>query len=182
LLWFYLTSEVLGTKNKNNWLYFSPETSILEKLQNLDVNLTLSSIDYLNRLNSASQEQKIAGGKQDVILFSHILQYTTDDNLVLEELKRLLRPGGIILLQTVINWEMERTYENPQSSEDKDRLNQYFEPGVKRIYGCDFQKHLMRAGFDVEVINYSERLGEYANQYYQLGDGARELIFKCKKI
>lgn len=182
LLWFYLSNEVLVEKNKNNFLYFKPEAPILERLKNLNISITEGNLEYLQQLGNLSSSEKFQGGHFDVIIFSHILQYIKNEQPVFDELKRLLKPSGSVILLTIVNWEMERTYENPHSEEDIDRLKHYFELGVERIYGSDFKKYLMRAGFHVEVIDYADELGADAKDYYQLGSGNREIIFKCKKV
>lgn len=183
VLWFYITNEVIGKKNKNNFLYFSPEKAILKKLQALDISLQTSKISYLNNIEKTPHEKKLEGGKYDVIIFHQQLQYITNEKPVFEELKRLLRPGGFVIITTIINWEMDHTYENITTDEDKDRLKSYFEPGVQRIYGSNFHKHLKKTGlFDVEEIDYAFQLGNAAINYYQLGNRSREIIFKCKKI
>jgi len=182
LLWFYLKNEVLGQKNKNNFLCFNTESILIEKLKKHNINITYSDVNYLNRLGEIHPEKKLKGGKADVILFTHVLEYVKNEEAVFEELKRLLRTGGFVLIQTIVNWEMDRTYDNPKTSEDRDRLKSYFEPGAQRIYGYDFKKLLGRAGFKVEKIDYADQLGTSAKKYYRLGDGTREMIFKCKKI
>jgi SAM-dependent methyltransferase len=179
-LWFYLSNEVLGKKNKNKFLYFSPEPVILDKLKQYNIKLHECSIDYFNNLQIDDFE-KFPGSRYDVIIFSHLLQHLKDEQAVFSELKRLLRPGGFVIIITLINWEMERTYENPVTEEDRDRLNRCFEPGLERVYGADFQKRLVKAGFGVEIIDYADQLGSVAREYYRLGDGTREMIFKCKK-
>ena len=179
-LWFYLSNEVLGKKNKNNFLYFSPESVLLEKLKNFNIILDEKQLEYFDRLEKNDYE-KLPGSQYDVIIFSHLLQYIKDEQTILGELKRLLRPGGFVIIITHINWEMDRTYENPVTDEDKDRLHLYFEPGLQRVYGSDFQKKLIKAGFVVETIDYAYQLGSVAREYYRLGDGTREMIFKCKK-
>lgn len=137
-------------------------------------------MDYLNNLLTPDFE-KLPGSHYDVIIFSQLLQYVQDEQAVFSELKRLLRPGGVVIILTVINWEMERTYENPVTDEDRDRLHKFYEPGLERVYGADFQKRLVKAGFEVEVIDYADQLGYVAREYYRLGDGTREMIIKCKK-
>jgi SAM-dependent methyltransferase len=175
-LWFYLSNEVIGKKNKTNFLYFNPDPSLLNKLNALPLNLTLKSKEYF-----LFQDEKIRGGSFDVILMPHLIQFLKNEDQALEELLRLLRPGGFVLMMTVINWSMDRVYESPKTEEDESRLGGTMEPGVERVYGSNFQKHIERAGFKVEAINYPEQLGEPAHQYYRLGDEIRELIFKCKK-
>jgi len=179
-LWFYLSNEVLGKKNKNKFLFFSPEPALFEKMRNYNIELDVESIEYLDALQKGECE-KLTGSRYDVIIFSHLLQYVKDELSVLGELKRLLRPGGFVIIITLINWEMERSYENPVTDEDRDRLHRYFEPGLERVYGADFQKRLVRAGFGVDAVDYADQLGSVAREYYRLGDGTREMIFKCKK-
>lgn len=180
-LMFYLCDEVLGQKNKKRFLYFEPEKVVVDKLSSKDVRVEKSDILYLNSLTENCSD-RLSGGEKDVIICSHVLQYTKDDEGALQELKRLLRPGGIILIVTLINWEMDRSYENPSSNEDRERLDEFFEPGVERVYGANFFKILVKAGFEVEAIDYAERLGDNAQKYYQLGTADREMIFKCRKI
>jgi SAM-dependent methyltransferase len=146
-----------------------------------DIALTECGLPYLRKLKNSKADEKLPGGKYDVILFSHVLQKIKNEELVFEELKRLLRPGGFALIQTLIDWKMERTYENPKNEEDIDRLKPIFEPGIERIYGANFKKQLVNTGFHVEMIDYADLLGNYAQTYYQLGNGSREIIFKCKK-
>ena len=179
-LWFYMTNEVLGKKNKNKFLYFAPEKAILKRLREYDINLDIAEFDYFQLLDSENIS-KFQGGVYDVIIFSHLIQYVKNDMQAFHELRRLLRPGGFVILQTIINQEMDRTYEHINTLEDRDRLKNFFEPGVESIYGANFHKHLIKAGFKVEVIDYADQLGSDAQSYYRLGNGERELIFKCKK-
>lgn len=180
-LWFYLSNEILGKKNKRNFLYFSPELSVLERIKAYPVSVTTAGKSYFNDIDNPVFTGKFKGGTFDVILFPQVLQFVDDDLAVLEELRRLLRTGGLALIMTVVNQQMDRTYEKPTSDEDRDRLFHFYEPGIVRVYGANFKRHLMKAGFRVEVVNYPEELGQQAQSYYQLGDGSREVIFKCKK-
>ena len=179
VLWFYLSNEVLGKKNKNRFLYFSPESSLYKKLMSWDIELSEMPNEYFDRLNS--EEPKLTGSRYDVILFPQMLQFAKEEHVVFSELKRLLRPGGFVVLMTLVNWEMDRMYEKPITEEDRDRLKNFYEPGLQRVYGADVAKRLSKAGFHVETIDYPDQLGSVAREYYRLGDGSREMIFKCKK-
>jgi len=180
VLWFYLTNEVLGKKNKKKFLYFSPGRLVIEKLLQYDLKVDVAPLTYFDSLIDEGTE-KLKGGKYDVILFVHLLQRVKDEQLVFSELLRLLRPGGFVLIITLINWDMDRTYEKPETEEDRDRLKNYYSPGLVRVYGSDVAKRLVKAGFDVETIDYADQLGDAARDYYRLGEGSREIIFKCKK-
>jgi SAM-dependent methyltransferase len=181
VLWFYLTNEVLGKKNKNRFLYFSPDQFLVEKLKQYTVENDLASSDYFDKLTDSTFE-KLPGGKYDVIIFVQLLQIVKDEQAAFAELKRLLRTGGFIIVMTLVNWEMDRTYEKPVTDEDKDRLSQFYSPGLERVYGSDVAKKLIKAGFSVEAVDYVDQLGPAAREYYRLGDGSTNIIFKCKKL
>jgi SAM-dependent methyltransferase len=178
-LWFYLKNEVLGKKNKNKYLWFSPDRIIKKKALKAGIELTIPEKRYMP--NCYDENKKLPGGVFDVIIFSNQLQFLKNDEKALAELRRLLRTGGFVLIQTIVNPEMDRTYEQISTDDDRDRLKKFYEPGIRSMYGINFHKHLSRAGFDVEIINYADRLGEEAIQYYQLGSSYRNTIFKCKK-
>jgi SAM-dependent methyltransferase len=180
VLWFYLTNEVLGKKNKNRFLYFSPDKVIIEKLQHYPIETEIAYPEYFDRLADSNFE-KLPGGKFDVIIFVHLLQMVKDEQVVFTELRRLLRTGGFVIVMTLVNWEMDRTYLKPVTDEDKDRLKNYYTPGLERVYGSDVGKRILKAGFEVETIDFAEQLGNAARKYYRLGEGSREIIFKCKK-
>lgn len=38
------------------------------------------------------------------------------------------------------------------------------------------------SGFEVEVIDDADQLGNAAQSYYQFGEDPEEIIYKCKKI
>ncbi|MBN1927334.1 MAG: methyltransferase domain-containing protein [Prolixibacteraceae bacterium] len=179
-LWFFLSNEIIGKRNKKIFLVFGNNKLLVKKLKSQGITPEIVDIGYID--SSASQKQNsLPGNIYDVIILPHVLQFITDDQLVYIELKRLLRPGGIAIIQTVTNPEMDRTYENIKTTEDIDRLKDHYEPGYLRIYGANFSKHLTKAGFDVEVVDYAEQLGLHAREYYQVGRSERELIYVCKK-
>lgn len=181
VLWFYLTNEIIGKKNKKRFLYIDPQQPILNKLEQLNINVDIESRNtFINRL-IPSNRKKDQGSIYDVVIFSQQLQFIGNEDLVLAELKRLLRTGGIILLQTIVNPNMDRAYENIETAEDRDRLKNFYQPGIKSIYGINLSKQLTKAGFKVEVIDFAQQLGESAIEYYRLGNSSREIIYKCKK-
>jgi SAM-dependent methyltransferase len=178
-IWFYLTNEVIGLKNKSRFLYVDPHPILLKKLKQNNIQVEVLDKSYFN--HEIYRNHKVQGGIYDVIIFSHQLQYMKNDEACLEELKRLLRTGGIALIQTIVHPEMDRTYEHINTSDDRDRLKEYYEPGIESVYGVNFHKHLKKAEFKIEIIDFAQLLGESATQYYCLGNGDREKIYKCKK-
>jgi SAM-dependent methyltransferase len=177
-LWFYLNDEILGQKSKRRFLYFNPEEPILRKMQQHPISITTASGALFE---SGNQRWELEGYPFDVILFTHQLQYVPDDLEALKALYSMLRPGGVALVTTIVNPHMDRTYDNPETEEDMDRLSHYYEPGVRRVYSRDLKKRIEKCGFRVSEIDYADLLGEAARNYYSLGNGDREIIYFCKK-
>lgn len=182
VMWFYLKHEVLGQKNKQRMLCIDSDHVLTVKLQEHIPGTTVCKPAYFTKPEQMDNVEKLKGGYFDVVICTRLLEFLPNDELALEEMRRCLRPGGFVLIQTIINQEMERSYEDPKTTEDQSRLAKYYEPGMKRVYGADFKKQLAKAGFKVEKIDYADQLGASAKTYYQLGDGIREMIFKCKKV
>jgi SAM-dependent methyltransferase len=181
VLWFYLSNEILTQKNKKKFLYVEPHPEIFKKLNLKGIGPDLERLDYFTNAKFDNSETRLRGGTFDVVIFSQQLQFVKNDEAILAELKRLLRTGGTLLVQTIVHPEMDRTYEHISTPEDRDRLKEYYEPGTESIYGVNFHKHLRRAGFKVTVIDFAQQLGEGAIEYYRLGTGERETIYQCKK-
>lgn len=181
VLWFYLSNEILAQKNKKKFLYVGPHPHTLGKLKLRGIQADTLQLEYFTMNQHEIAGTRLRGGIYDVVVFSHQLQFLTNDDAVFAELKRLLRTGGLILIQTIVHPGMDRTYEQISTPEDRDRLKEYYEPGAKSIYGINFHKHLRRAGFQVSIIDFAQQLGEGAIGYYGLGNGVRETIYQCKK-
>ena len=181
ILWLYLQNEVTASKTKKHYLFFEHNTFIADKIFNTDLQVDIISFESTFQADKIFNE-KIKERKYDVIIFAHLLEKTEDEQYALAKLRNLLRNGGYLLIMTIVNQHMDRTYEKPATSEDKERLGRYYVRGVKRVYGNNVAKHLAKAGFEVEAIDYADQLGNAARTYYQLGEDSEEIIYKCKKI
>jgi SAM-dependent methyltransferase len=88
-------------------------------------------------------------GSFDVIYCSHVLEHVDDDRRAMQELHRVLRPGGwAIVLVPVMG---DRTFEDPQIVEPRERERAFGQEDHVRRYGLDIVERLQEAGFSVEV-------------------------------
>jgi ubiquinone/menaquinone biosynthesis C-methylase UbiE len=113
----------------------------------------------------------------DLILCSHILAYVKDEQAALKEMFRVLKPGRMALVMSLIEKSLPHTIEH----DDKPR-NSKVEPGMLRLHGADFKERLQYSGVEVEEIDYRSNLSEEDQQKLCVGDGKRELIFVCRKV
>ncbi|MFQ6084530.1 MAG: methyltransferase domain-containing protein [Candidatus Aminicenantia bacterium] len=115
----------------------------------------------------------------DCIICCHVLEHVPDDRKAMRELFRILKPGGWAILQSPINLNRDKTFEDPNivSSEERERV--FGQSDHVRIYGRDFKNKLEEVGFVVRVDNYVQKLGDSVIKKYGLM--RNEKIYFCLK-
>lgn len=116
----------------------------------------------------------------DVIICAHVLGHIPEEETAIQELFRVLKKGGYAIIMTLISHN-EHTYENDKILSDRERLTHYGESDLCRLHGQDFASRLEKQNFNVERIDYRIPFNTAEQLRYSLGDGNRELIFKCFK-
>jgi SAM-dependent methyltransferase len=86
----------------------------------------------------------------DAIICVHVLEEIADDRRAMQELFRMLRPGGWALVSVPTRMDRE-TYEDWTITRPKDRRHAFGEEAHVRIYGQDLVQRLQGCGFEVEV-------------------------------
>lgn len=94
----------------------------------------------------------------DVIYCSHVLEHIEDDRKAMREFRRVLRPGGWVLLLVPVT--VERTFEDPTIVSPSERLRLFGQEDHVRRYGPDFVDRLGAAGLTVRVIRVADLCGE----------------------
>lgn len=93
----------------------------------------------------------------DYIIINHVMNYIEDERQAFQELKRVLKADGRLLLSFPICMEM-KTYEDNKLVTDKDRFHAYGDPAMVRIYGDDFKERIEQYGFHVETYSPKKEL------------------------
>jgi SAM-dependent methyltransferase len=181
LLYFYLQNETSIFKGNPSILHVSPETSLKKKFisnphyKDIDINPNLATYqEDLTKLSFAPQQF-------DYVICSHVLGHIKDEDKAVREIYRVLKNDGTAFILTLLNLNSASTFEKDGSQSGKERLENYGEKDLERLHGLDFQHRLELSNFNVERIDYRTKYSLAENKYYSLGDGQRELIFKCTK-
>jgi SAM-dependent methyltransferase len=85
-------------------------------------------------------------GAFDVVICNHVLEHIPDDRRAMRELRRVLRPGGLAVLQHPVQ-DRPDTYEDPGVVDPVERLRVFGQEDHVRIYGWDMLDRLRTAGF-----------------------------------
>jgi SAM-dependent methyltransferase len=101
-------------------------------------------------------------GEADFFVCFHVLEHIPDAHIALQEIYRVLRPGGLAVFQVPINWESNVTveYEAPDLRD----------AGHVRTYGRDFASILTQAGFQVRAVTASQVVDSDTINLFGLSD------------
>jgi predicted SAM-dependent methyltransferase len=115
----------------------------------------------------------------DVILCNHVLEHILDDKTAMEELYRILKPGGWGVFQIPQDLKRETTFEDNTITDKKERAKIFGQYDHVRVYGLDYFDKLRAIGFTVEAVDYSKNLTAKDINKYRLAPG--ELIPVVRK-
>jgi len=184
LLFCYLERETPVFKKEMKILHFAPEWVIRKRLKRSACKKGYISAD----INPALADRvaditdiPFPGNSFDMVICSHVLGHVEDEPRAINEMYRVLKPGGEALIMTVLDLNNRATYENHDLLTAAERLANYGEPDLLRLHGTDFSERLQRNGVTVEVIDYTEKLTPAENRRMSTGNRERELIFRCVK-
>jgi SAM-dependent methyltransferase len=89
----------------------------------------------------------------DLIICSHVLEHVPRDRVAIKELYRILRAGGVAVLQVPIGMALNQTIEDPSITDPTERERRFGQHDHVRIYGTDYPQRLAAGGFAVEIFD-----------------------------
>lgn len=181
LLWLYLKNETGLFSKKIKLLHFAPEQAFYNRFKKLK-NLGYTTTD----LNSPLADVKadicnlpFENNSFDFILCNHVLEHIPDDTKAMQELYRILKPGGTAILQIPQDLSRATTFEDNTITSRKERAKIFGQYDHVRVYGRDYFDKLRSIGFNVEEVDYTKTLTPLEVDTYRLALG--EIIPVCKK-
>lgn len=123
------------------------------------------------------QQMPLADASYDGVYCSHVLEHVQDDLRALTELYRVLRPGGIALIQVPII--RDATFRDPSITTRRERLRVYGQVDHFIAYGPDFADRVRSRGFDVTTLRAGAYLTE--NERLRLDIDPAECLFLCQR-
>jgi len=94
-------------------------------------------------------------GTFDAVICNHVLEHVPDDAKAMSELRRVLKPGGWAMLQVPLAMALEKTREDWSVTDPAERERVFGQNDHVRLYGRDYPERLRRAGFDVELFDWT---------------------------
>jgi SAM-dependent methyltransferase len=183
LLWLYLQNETdfFSSSTKKKVLHFAPEQAFNKLFRN-QKNLDYTTTDLLSPLADVKADicnLPFDDNQYDVILCNHVLEHIPNDTKAMQELYRVLKPGGMAILQIPQDLSRESTFSDDTIIDQKERAKIFGQYDHVRVYGRDYFDKLRSIGFKVVEENYTSKISPELVEKYCLAKG--EIIPVCFK-
>ena len=162
LLWLYLDRKTTFLTDSIRVLHIAPEQVFYKKFK------SFSHWDYTTSdLHSPLADVKadicalpFEDNSYDFILCNHVLEHIPNDLKAMEELYRVLKPGGTAILQVPLEEDRENTFEDDAITDQRERTRIFGQYDHVRVYGQDYYNRLQKAGFKATPVDYIKEVTE----------------------
>lgn len=166
-------------------LHIAPEKNIKDKFGGKNPNYITGDIQF----GKASQIIDLTDMKSqfnenyfDYIICSHVLQDIVNEKDAFNEIKRVLKNNGFLILSIPICFQMSKTLENHKLKSPIERLIQFGNRNHVRMYGNDYLNRLNDFGFTVQQFQANKILSRYEIRQNRFIGGDVVMICKIKQI
>ena len=185
LVWLYVQNHRL-LEGCKSLLHVSPEKVLFEKFR------AISGLEYVpadkfdpgyryaaGTINLDVTDIQFPDNHFDAIMCIHVLEHVPADHKAMQELLRVLKPGGWAIILVPIDKNLQQTLEDPAIQTPEARLAAYGQEDHVRQYGMDYADRLRAAGFTVKVDDF---IGQFsAEEQFRMGLPKEEDIYFCTK-
>ncbi|HPV56336.1 MAG TPA: methyltransferase domain-containing protein, partial [Tenuifilaceae bacterium] len=181
LIWLYLRDKTSFFTEPQKVLHIAPEycfLKIFKKQRNLDY-VTADLISPWADVKMDVQAIPFPDSQFDVVICNHVLEHVDSDFKAMQEIFRVLKPGGFAILQVPMDLSMDKTLENPAYNTPELREKHYQQRDHLRLYGKDYGARLRSAGFVVDENDYVKTLPVNLVERYALPKD--EILYVCSK-
>lgn len=186
MLWLFLHRETDLFTARHRVLHFAPEPMFFRALGEAE------GVDYLPvdrfmpgyTYPEGTRDMDITAlalpdASVDAILCSHVLEHVPEDRRAMEELFRVLRPGGWAVVHVPQDYERAQTDEDPTVTDPQERERRFGRHDHVRLYGRDFADKLSAVGFEVEQIAYPSTFS--AEDQFRYGLPGDHIVHVCRR-
>ena len=182
LMWLFLKNKTNFFTGNLKVLHVAPELCFMDKFEALP-NLEYITADIespLAKVKMDLHDIPFEANTFDVTFCNHVMEHVDDDIRCMEELRRVLKPGGWAIIQSPIDVSLAETFEDKTITSPAEREKVFGQNDHVRTYGRDYQQRLEKAGFKVRADHYAEETADREKKRYALP--ADEVIYFCQKL
>lgn len=181
LIWVYLQRETDFFQTPAKVLHMAPEKAFLSRLKKMP-HLDYTACDLESPLADIKADicdLPFADASFDWVLCNHVLEHIPNDTKAIQELFRVLKPGGTALLQVPLDSKREVTFEDNSITDKAERTKIFGQYDHVRVYGMDYFEKLRKTGFEIVELQYGKSLT--ADERKRFAVVENEYIPLCKR-
>ncbi|AWM14051.1 SAM-dependent methyltransferase [Flavobacterium sediminis] len=175
LLWLYLQNETdfFSSEKKLKVLHFAPEQEFYKRFKK-QANLEYTTTDLLSPLADVKADicnLPFKNNSYDIVFCNHVLEHIPDDTKAMQELYRVMKPGGWGIFQIPQDLNRAVTFTDDSITDPKERAKIFGQYDHVRVYGRDYFDKLRSIGFKVNEVDYTAKLSPEQVDRYCLAKG-----------
>lgn len=162
-------------------LHFAPEQEFYKRFKK-QTNIEYTTTDLLSPLADVKADicnLPFEDNTYDIIFCNHVLEHIPDDTKAMQELFRVLKPGGMGIFQIPQDLSRASTFTDDTIVDQKERAKIFGQYDHVRVYGRDYFEKLRSIGFKVIEEDYTHKIATELVEKYCLAKG--EIIPVCFK-
>lgn len=182
LIWLYLQEKTDFFKRKLHILHIAPEACFIKRFEKLhgDQYVTADIESPLAKVKMDVHQIPFEPKTFDLILCNHVLEHVRDDIKVMQEFNRVLKPGGMAILQVPFFSPVPAaTFEDLSITDKREREKLFGQDDHVRKYGLDYPKRINQSGLIAFEDLFVNELSDEIRKKYGLVKG--EIIYGGKK-
>lgn len=182
LLWLFLKKETDFFISDLKVLHFAPEQAFYKRFRRME-NIIYTTTDLNSPLADVEADicdLPFKDNTYDVILCNHVLEHIPNDQKAMQELYRVMKPGGWGIFQIPQDLDREHTFEDHSITDRKERAKIFGQYDHVRIYGRDYFDKLRNIGFNVTEVSFNKNLTPEEIDRYRLAPN--EIIPLVRKL
>lgn len=182
LLWLYLKSKTDFFTAPYKMLHIAPEQCFYKIFKSMK-NLNYTTGDYNSPIADIHFDLHHAPFENDtfdVIFCNHVLEHVENAHECMEELYRIMKPGGWGIFQVPLDTTRATTYEDASITDPAEREKHFWQKDHVRLFGLDYKDWLAAAGFEVTVEHFAQTMTPAQINRYRVRED--EPIYLCRKI
>jgi len=179
LIWLYLKEQTNFFSEKLDVLHIAPEPCFMKRFekQHGEKYITADIESPLAKVKMDIHQMPFPDNHFDAVLCNHVLEHVADDIKAMNEIHRVLKPGGWAIMQVPFFSPVpETTYEDASITNPRDREKAFGQDDHVRMFGKDFAQRIARAGLKPEENEFAK------TQPDRYGISKNEIIYIGKKI
>jgi SAM-dependent methyltransferase len=113
----------------------------------------------------------------DVCIANHVLEHVDDDLCAIDEIARVLRPGGYAILQVPYCRGLELSWEDAGICTDEARLQAFGQEDHVRLFGRDVFERIASRGLKSHVKGHNDLLQKYNPERFGVNSSEPFFLF-----